>query len=125
MISSFFAAFALLLACVGLYGLLAQAVTRRTREIGIRMAVGAQPRSIMQLVLRQAFRLCVVGIALGVLFSLAASRLIAGILYGVSPDDLLSIIGTSLALLLIGLLAAYVPARRAMSVDPMVALRHE
>jgi predicted permease len=125
MISGFFAIFGLLLACIGLYGLLAQAVTRRTREIGIRMAVGAQPRSIMQLVLRQAVILCLIGIVVGILLSLAASRLVAAMLYGISPNDALSMIGASLALLLVALIAGYIPARRAMGVDPMVALRHE
>ncbi len=125
MISAFFGIFALLLACIGLYGLLAQAVTRRTREIGIRMALGAQPRTILQLVLRQALVLSLVGIALGVLLSLAASRLIAAMLYGISPDDALSIAGASLALLTVALIAGYLPARRATRVDPMSALRHE
>ena len=124
MISTFFGVFALLLACIGLYGLIAQSVTRRTREIGIRMAIGAQPRSIMRLVLRQAFVLATTGIIVGVLLSLAASRLIATVLYGVSPNDATSIIGASVLLLLVGLLAAYVPARRATHIDPIGALRH-
>ena len=125
MISSFFAGFALLLACMGLYGLISHSVTRCTREIGIRMALGAQRRNIMQLVLRQALVLCLAGIVLGVLCSLAASRLLSTMLYGVSPNDTLSVTGASLALLFIGLIAGYFPARRAMRVDPMVALRHE
>jgi putative ABC transport system permease protein len=124
-ISGFFAALGLILACVGLYGLVAQSVARRTREIGIRMALGAQPANILTLVLIQALVLSIAGIALGVLFSLAASRLVAAMLYGVSPNDAPSIIATSLALLLIGLLAAYVPARRATRINPMSALRHE
>jgi len=125
MISSFFAGSALLLACIGMYGLISQSVTRRTQEIGIRIAVGAQPRNMMQLVLRQAAVLCLAGIVLGVLCSLAASRLLSAILYGVSPNDVLSIVGVSLALLFIGLIAGWIPARRATCVDPMVALRHE
>ena len=124
-ISSFFAGFALLLACMGLYGLVSHSVTRRTREIAIRMAVGAQPRNITRLVVRQAIVLSLMGIALGVLCSLAASRLLSAMLYGVSPYDLLSISGASLTLLLIGFVAGYLPARRAMRVDPMVALRYE
>ena len=92
MISSFFGGFALLLACMGLYGLISHSVTRRTREIGIRMALGAQPRDITQLVLRQALVLSVAGIVLGVFCSLVASRLLSAMLYGVSPNDVLSIV---------------------------------
>jgi len=125
MISSFFAGFALLLACMGLYGLISHNVTRRTREIGIRIAMGAQPRNITQLVLRQALVLSLAGIVLGVLCSLGAARLLSTMLYGVSPNDALSIAGASLALLFIGLIAGYLPARRAIRVDLMVTLRHE
>jgi len=125
MISSFLGGFALLLACMGLYGLISHNVTRRTREIGIRMALGAQRRNIMRLVLSQAVVLSLTGIVLGVLCSLAASRLLSTMLYGVSPNDVLSVTGASLALLFIGLIAGYLPARRAMRVDPMVALRYE
>ena len=125
MISSFFGGFALLLACMGLYGLISHNVTRRTREIGIRMALGAQRRNIMRLVLSQAVVLSLAGIVLGVLCALAASRLLSTMLYGVSPNDVLSVTGASLALLFIGLIAGYFPARRAMRVDPMVALRYE
>jgi predicted permease len=123
--SSFFGVFGLLLACIGLYGLMSQSVTRRTREIGIRMAAGALPRNILRLVLRRALVLSLAGIALGVLLSLAASRLVAAIFYGVSPNDMPSILGASLILLSAGLIASYLPARRATRVDPMVALRHE
>lgn len=104
---------------------MAQSVTRRTREIGIRMAVGAHPNSIMRLVLKQTIILSAIGIVVGVLLSLAASRLIAAILYGVSPTDALSIIAAAALLLLTALLAGYLPARRAMRIDPIAALRHE
>ena len=125
LVSSFFAGFAWLLACMGLYGLISHGVTRRMREIGIRMALGAQRRNILRLVLRQAAVLSLAGIVLGVLCSLVASRLLSAMRYGVSPNDVLSIVGVSLTLLFIGLIAGYFPARRAMRVDPMVTLRHE
>ena len=125
MISIFFGGFALLLACIGLYGLISHSVVRRTREIGIRMAIGAQPRNIMRLVLRQALVLLLAGVVLGVFCSIAASRLVSAMLYGVSPEDILSIVGVSLILFSTGLIACYIPAHRAMRVDPMVALRYE
>lgn len=125
MVSGFVAVFALLLTCLGLYGLITQTVTRRTREIGIRAALGADRWNIIRLVLMHAFVLIVVGIALGVVCSLIAARFVAALLYGISPNDVASIIGTALILLSIGLLAAYIPARRASRIDPAVALRHE
>lgn len=124
-VSSFVAVFALLLTCLGLYGLITQSVTRRTREVGIRAALGAEPWNIIRLVLMHAFVLIVVGIALGVVCSLIVARFVAALLYGISPNDVVSIIGTALILLSIGLLAAYIPARRASRIDPAVALRHE
>jgi predicted permease len=125
MLSSFFGGLALLLACIGLYGLVSHSVTLRTREIGIRMALGAQPRNIMQIILRQAAGLSVIGIVFGALCSLAASHLLSAILYGISPNDLLSIVAVSLALLFTGLTAGYFPARRAMKIEPTEALRYE
>jgi predicted permease len=125
MLSGFFAALALLLASLGLYGLMSYRVTQRTREIGIRVALGAQRESILWTVLRETLGLVLCGLALGIPCALAASRLIASMLFGLSPSDLPTITGVSLSLLLVALFAGYLPARRASGIDPMIALRHE
>jgi predicted permease len=125
LLSSFFAALALLLASVGLYGLMSYAVTRRTREIGIRVTLGAQPQTVLWVVLREALALALVGIALGIPCALAASRLIASMLFGLSSNDLPTVATVSLVLLIVALLAGYLPARRAARIDPMVAVRME
>jgi ABC-type antimicrobial peptide transport system permease subunit len=125
LLSVFFAALALLLASVGLYGLMSYAVTRRTREIGIRVAVGAQRQNVLWLVLRETLALALFGIAIGIPSALAATRLIASMLFGLSSSDLPTIAGVSLLLLLVALLAGYLPARRASSIDPTDALRAE
>jgi predicted permease len=125
MLSSFFAALALLLASVGLYGLMSYAVTRRTREIGIRVAVGAQRQNVLWLVLRETLALALFGIAIGIPSALAATRLIASMLFDLSPTDLPTITFVSLLLLLVPLFAGYLPARRASVIDPAVALRAE
>ncbi len=125
MLSGFFAVLALLLASIGLYGLMSYAVTRRTREIGIRVAVGAQRQNVLWLVLRETLTLALLGIAIGIPAALAASRLIASMLFGLSPSDLPTIAAVSLLLLLVALFAGYLPARRASSIDPIVALRTE
>jgi predicted permease len=125
MLSGFFAALAILLASIGLYGLMSYAVTRRTREIGIRVAVGAQPQSVLWLVLRETLTLALLGIAIGIPSALAATRLIASMLFALSPSDLPTIAGVSLLLLLVALVAGYLPARRASAIDPIVALRTE
>jgi putative ABC transport system permease protein len=120
-----FAMLALLLACVGLYGLLAYAVTRRTRELGIRMALGAQRTRLIAMVLKGAVRLIVIGIAIGLPAGLMASRLLESMLFGLKPNDP-GVIGVAIFLLTIAaLIAAYLPARRASKVDPITALRHE
>jgi predicted permease len=120
-----FAALALLLCVVGVYGVLAQSVVRRRREIGIRMAIGAQQRDVFRLVISQGVRLTLVGIVLGVVGSLALVRLLAGLLYGVSATDPLTFVAVAVLLTIVSLAACYIPARRAMKVDPMVVLRHE
>ncbi len=120
-----FAGVALLLAGVGLYGVLAFLVTQRTREIGIRVALGAQAPDVMRLVLRQGMALSFAGAAVGVVLSLAATRVLAGLLYGISPTDPLTFAALAILLLVVALVACVIPARRAMQVDPIIALRHE
>jgi predicted permease len=123
LLSGFFGVLALLLAAVGLYGLTSYAATRRTREIGIRAALGAQPAAVLWGVLRDALTLALCGIALGVPCALGACRFIASMLFGISPGDLPTVTLVSLLLLGVALLASYLPARRASRIDPMVALR--
>ena len=120
-----FAGVALFLAAIGIYGVMAYAITQQTHEIGIRLALGAQPRNVLQLVLRRGVRLAGVGATFGVAAALALTRLIAGLLYDVSATDPFTFSCVVILLLAIALLACYVPARRAMRVDPMVALRYE
>ena len=116
---------ALLLAGLGIYGVISYMVNERTHEIGIRLALGAQSRSILQMVLRQGLGLALAGAAVGLAGALIVSRLMAGVLYGVAPTDPLTFVGVALLLLLVALLACYLPARRALRVDPMIALRYE
>ena len=120
-----FAGVALVLASVGLYGVLTFSVAQRTREIGIRMALGAQARDILRLVLRQGLTLAVVGVAIGVCASLAGTRVLAGLLYGLAPTDPATFASISLLLVAVAFVACLVPARRALRVDPIVSLRHE
>jgi predicted permease len=122
---SFFGLLALALAAVGLYGLMAYSVARRTNEIGIRMALGAQRKQVLYMVIRQAVGLVAVGVAAGLLLALATTRLIASELFGLKPTDPLSLGLAAFFMLAVAVLAAYLPARRATKVDPMVALRYE
>jgi putative ABC transport system permease protein len=120
-----FAGVAMLLAAVGIYGVIAYSVTQRTREIGIRMALGAQRIDMLGMILRQSLAVVVVGIAIGLFGSFGATRLLATLLYGVGANDILTYAGVVVLLGAAALLASYIPARRAMRVDPMVALRYE
>jgi len=123
--SSFFALLAVVLACAGIYGLLSYEVTRRTREIGIRMAVGAQRTHVVGMVVRQGLLLAVIGSVIGAVASLGASRLLQTLLYGVHAGDPVTLVLVAVALIAVSLLACWLPARRATRVDPLVALRYE
>lgn len=124
-LSSAFAILAVLLACAGIYGLLSYEVTRRTREIGIRMAIGAQRAHVIGMIVRQGLMLAILGALIGSAASLGASRLLQSLLYGVRAGDPLTLMFVALLVLFVGLLACFLPARRATNVDPLVALRYE
>jgi len=118
-----FGALAMILASIGIYGVLAYSVAQRTSEIGLRMALGAQPRQVLSLVLRQGMLLALIGAAVGIVVALPVARMAAGLLYGVSATDPLTYVGITLLLMGVALLACYLPARRATRIDPLVALR--
>jgi putative ABC transport system permease protein len=116
---------ALGLAAVGIYGVMSYGVSQRWHEIGIRMALGAQPRSVLGIVIFEGLRLVGIGVALGIAAAVAVTRLMSSLLFNVSTVDPLTFVGVTLLLTFVSLAACYIPARRAMRVDPMVALRYE
>jgi len=123
--ASAFSLVALMLACIGLYGVMSNMVTRRTNEIGIRMAVGANGGDVVRLVMREVLVLVVLGAAMGLLASLATMRLLSSLLFDVRPTDPSTIVFATSLLILVAGLAGYLPARRASHVDPLIALRAE
>ncbi|HME06214.1 MAG TPA: FtsX-like permease family protein [Bryobacteraceae bacterium] len=118
-------AIALVFSAVGIYGLMAYSVTARTHEIGIRLALGAARQDILRMLARRGVVLVVIGLAVGLAISIPLARVLSSLIYGVGANDLATFGGTSLLLAGVALLACYVPARRAMSVDPILALRQE
>lgn len=120
-----FGVLALVLAAVGIYGVIAYTTRQRTREIGIRMALGARRGQVLQLVLGQGLRLAAIGLALGLVLSLTLTRFLSSLLFGVAPTDLLTFASVAALLCLVALAASFLPARRAARVDPMIVLRYE
>jgi ABC-type antimicrobial peptide transport system permease subunit len=124
-LSSLFGLVALFLACVGLYGVMASLVARRTHEIGIRMALGAEWLQVLGIVLGRGMALALIGVVVGIVAAMGATRLMATLLFDVRPTDALTFLAASLSLIAVAAFACYIPAHRATKVDPMVALRYE
>ncbi|HSK63329.1 MAG TPA: FtsX-like permease family protein, partial [Pyrinomonadaceae bacterium] len=122
---SAFALLALVLGSVGIYGIVAYAVTQRTQEIGIRMALGARAGDILQLILKHGVVLVFSGVAIGIAGAFALTRFLASLLFGVTPTDTLTFVSVSVVFFLVAMVASFIPARRATRVDPLVALRYE
>ena len=122
---SVFSVVGLVLTMIGIYGVISYSVSHRTREMGIRIALGALPANVRGLVLKQGVRLAILGAAIGAAGSLLLTRLLSSQLYGIKPGDPLTLAGAALMMLIVALIASFVPAHRATRIDPMVALRHE
>jgi putative ABC transport system permease protein len=120
-----FAGAALLLAAIGIYGVMAYSVVRRTREFGVRIALGARAADVLRIVLRQAMLTAAVGVTVGIAGSFVLTRTMQSLLFGVSATDPVTFVAVAALLTVVALLASYIPARRATRVDPMVALRYE
>jgi ABC-type antimicrobial peptide transport system permease subunit len=124
-LSGFFGLLALLLACIGVYGILSYGVASRTNEIGIRMALGAGKRDVFWLILREALLLVIAGVAVGLPLIFAVTRLASTLLFGLTPTDPVSLVLAGVLMLAVAMVAGYLPSRRATRVDPLVALRYE
>jgi ABC-type antimicrobial peptide transport system permease subunit len=120
-----FAALALVMACAGIYGVISYLAGQRTHEIGVRMALGAGRREVLGMILSEAARMALLGVAIGLVATLALTRLMTKLLFGISAHDPLTLVAVASLLTLVALAACYIPARRATKVDPMVALRYE